>query len=698
MIRKLFYSTILCRALFSFTLLFIVFLSSTSVATSPIRISADQTIIVGSNKDFAPYEYLNSEGVPAGYNIDLIRAVAQEEGLNIKINLDIWHNVRRDLEDKKIDVASGMIYSKERDKIFDFSIPYLVIPYALLKRKETPLHSRKDVKDKEIIVVEGVYAHDWLVENEFTDFIITVNTPVEALQLLASGKHDFVFIPRLHGLDLLDDLNINNVEIAGPPIFVHKISFAVAEGNSALLAELNEGIVSLQQSGVYDEIYLKWFSVRKMGKYLNKITKYVLLVFSIVILLLLTVLCWNWLLKRAVRRKTQALYQNETRLRQIVNSIPIPAYVVDENRVVTHWNRACEFLTGETASQMVGTKNYHKALYADQTYSSVDLLLEGVLTKPVQHHDSRTYRESSIMEGAYETEIYFSNLGIDGKWFYSSAALLKDQSGKSNGAIETWQDLTESKQLERQLVQSQKMEAIGTLAGGIAHDFNNILTVINGNVEMALLDVAKESKLTGNLKQIHSAGLQAKKLVKQILTFSRQAEVETESVQVGTIVEETLCLVTSLLPENIKVQQDIQSNAHVMADATHIHQVVMNLCTNASHAMVSGGILGIGLVEVQLDECQIGPDDDLMPGKFIKLSVSDTGQGIPLEVRSRVLDPFFTTKKRGEGTGMGLSVTHGIVRQYRGKIIFESELGKGSTFHVYLPNCTGKISNISKID
>jgi ABC-type amino acid transport substrate-binding protein len=187
----------------------------------------------------------------------LIKAAAEKEGLNIKIILDTWHTTRRLLEDKKIDAVTGMMYSKERDKIFDFSVPYLVISYSLFKRKETPFRSPDDVKGKEIIVVEGVYAHDWLIEEKFTDFIIVVNSPTEALQLLASGKHDFVVLPRLHGESLRDDLKLKNVESAGPPVLVRKISFAVAGGNSALLAEFNEGLLSLHQSGEYDEIYLK---------------------------------------------------------------------------------------------------------------------------------------------------------------------------------------------------------------------------------------------------------------------------------------------------------------------------------------------------------------------------------------------------------------------------------------------------------
>jgi nitrogen-specific signal transduction histidine kinase/CheY-like chemotaxis protein len=237
------------------------------------------------------------------------------------------------------------------------------------------------------------------------------------------------------------------------------------------------------------------------------------------------------------------------------------------------------------------------------------------------------------------------------------------------------------------------MEAIGTLAGGIAHDFNNILSAIIGHAELSLIDLPKESSLSDNLKQILSAGMRAKELVNQILTFSRQTEVETKPIQVSAIVKETLKLFSVSLPPNIRIQQELQSEALVMADATHIHQVVMNLCTNASHAMLdAGGFLRIRLSEVQIDEDQIGPETHLIPGKFIKLTVTDTGHGVSPEVRNRIFDPFFTTKKRGEGTGMCLSVTHGIIKRYSGIINFDSEPGNGSTFRVYLPIVTGDAS------
>jgi PAS domain S-box-containing protein len=250
-------------------------------------------------------------------------------------------------------------------------------------------------------------------------------------------------------------------------------------------------------------------------------------------------------------------------------------------------------------------------------------------------------------------------------------------------------DITERKQadeqkaiLERQLQQSQKMEAIGTLAGGIAHDFNNILAAIIGYTELAIHCVPKESSVHKNLREVMVAGIRAKDLVKQILTFSRQTEHELKPIQVKPIVEEVLKLLRASLPTTICFRKNIESDSVVMADSTHIHQILMNLCTNAGHAMQEkGGILEVTLTDIELDaRCE-----ELLPGAYLRLTVSDTGIGMDALMIKRIFDPYFTTKEKGKGTGMGLAVVHGILKSYGGKIDVYSEPGNGSTFHVYLP-------------
>ncbi len=254
-------------------------------------------------------------------------------------------------------------------------------------------------------------------------------------------------------------------------------------------------------------------------------------------------------------------------------------------------------------------------------------------------------------------------------------------------------DITEHKlvreekaDLEARLQQAQKMEAIGTLAGGIAHDFNNILSAVMGYTELALSDAEKESTLHQNLKEVFKASGRAKDLVQQILTFSRQTEQERKPIQVKLICKEAIKFLRASLPTSIKIRQEINSESLIMADPTQIHQILMNLCTNAGYAMGDkGGVLEVKLKDVKLEKDLTAKYPGLKPGPYLELTVSDTGHGIPLPIIDRIFDPFFTTKGKGEGTGMGLSVVHGIVGSYEGTITVSSKPGKGSIFKIYLP-------------
>ena len=247
-------------------------------------------------------------------------------------------------------------------------------------------------------------------------------------------------------------------------------------------------------------------------------------------------------------------------------------------------------------------------------------------------------------------------------------------------------DVTEQKRLEAQLQQAQKMESIGTLAGGIAHDFNNILFPIVGYTEMTMDDVPEDSTAHRNLKEILSSALRARDLVQQILTFSRKQNQELKPLKTQIVVREALKLIRSSLPTTIEISQNIDKDCGlVMADPTQIHQIVMNLCTNAYHAMDDTG----GTLEVNLNEVELTVDDitglDMEPGPYLCLKVGDTGEGMDQSVIERIFDPYFTTKETGKGTGLGLAVVHGIVKSYGGDIRVYSEVDKGSVFHVYLP-------------
>jgi PAS domain S-box-containing protein len=267
-----------------------------------------------------------------------------------------------------------------------------------------------------------------------------------------------------------------------------------------------------------------------------------------------------------------------------------------------------------------------------------------------------------------------------------------DQSLHFIGTQGIVRDITERKQLESQLQQAQKMEAIGTLAGGIAHDFNNILATIIGYAEMIeMFDVPNNDKVRERLKYILASAYRAKDLVQQILTFSRRTEQDKVPVTLAPILKDIIKFLRASLPATIKINARYEDNSSVLGDSTQLYQVMMNLCTNAAHAMgEKGGILEVNLSDVHFDSIDSGLQAELEPRAYIMVGVQDTGDGMTPDMLDRIFEPFFTTKRRGEGTGLGLSVVHGIVKGMGGAISVHSQMGEGSLFQVFLPRYEGR--------
>jgi signal transduction histidine kinase/ActR/RegA family two-component response regulator len=258
----------------------------------------------------------------------------------------------------------------------------------------------------------------------------------------------------------------------------------------------------------------------------------------------------------------------------------------------------------------------------------------------------------------------------------------------------------ERAELEKQLYQLQKMETIGTLAGGIAHDFNNILTPILGYTDMALEELPDESNLRFDLEQINNAAHRGKDLVQQVLTFSREVDFANKPIQLQPIITEALNLIKASFPPGVVINQHYdQKIGTVLADPTHIHQIVMNLCTNANHAMMkSGGVLDVKLDAVKIEQKAAEKIQNLKKGEYIRLTISDTGHGMDLKTKERIFEPFFTRKEVGSGSGLGLSVVHGIINNYGGAIVVDSTPGKGTTFMIYLPKYGADLLESDKLD
>ncbi len=312
----------------------------------------------------------------------------------------------------------------------------------------------------------------------------------------------------------------------------------------------------------------------------------------------------------------------------------------------------------------------------------------------VNPQDREGWKELTVSQSVVENikaELYRK----DGSkiWISFSAQAVKDREGNIlhyGGMVDDISEKIKAEEeklyLEKQLRQAQKIEAIGTLAGGIAHDFNNILGAISGFTELSMEHVPETSKAQEYLKRIYVATRRAVDLVSQILTFSRQTERELKTLRMNPMIKEVLKLVRATTPATIDIRHNISANPDlVMADVTCIHQVVLNLCMNATQEMQKkGGILSVGLINehILIDD---HAHPDINPGKYLKLTVSDTGEGIEPRIMDKIFDPFFTTKNPGEGTGLGLAVVYGIVKSLGGKIKVDSRLGHGTTFEVWLP-------------
>jgi len=383
------------------------------------------------------------------------------------------------------------------------------------------------------------------------------------------------------------------------------------------------------------------------------------------------------------KQAEEALRESEQRYRLLAENMEDVIWSANLNFDWEYISPSFERLTGYSPEEAL--KIPLKRIITSDSYEKVIKTFQEELAKL----DERTSQDVSK-----KAEVEFIHKNGSTVWAEVNVNLQFDKDGYPKGLYGVTRDITdrklaeeEKKKLESQLRQTQKLESIGTLAGGIAHDFNNILGVVIGCSELSLLEAPKDNPAHAHLEEIKKAGVRARDLVKQILLFSRQTEQERHPLKPHTHLKEVLKMLRATLPSTIEIRQNINNDTGtIFADPIQIHQILMNLCTNAAHAMQEkGGILEVSLDKTIIDAEEARQYPDLSPGPYVRLVVSDTGQGMEPLVMERIFDPFFTTKGIGEGSGLGLSVVHGIVKSYHGSITVESELGRGASFQILLP-------------
>lgn len=666
-------------------------------------------IVVRGDFDYPPYEYLDN-GVPTGFNIDVLRAVAEAMNLKIKIDLGPWDEVRRQLENSEIDALAGMFESPKRDKLVDFSSPHLIVSKSLFVHKDSPVRTLDDLRhlrNPGIVVQRGDIMHDFALTRFPNATIIPVESPGDALSLLASSKHDAALVGRYQGLYIADKVELEGILAVGPPLEPRRYAFAVPEGRAKLLAQLNEGIALIKQTGRYDEIHSKWFGIYNENA-LGKDTLYIGIALSVLLgLMLAASLVWSWALKRKVREKTlelenelnvrlraeQELSTSRKRFEDMVQNSPLGSAILDHDGNFLLVNNAFEEMFGYNMEDVADVQRWLERAYPSKRYREN---VSGVWSQDASqlftgnvHSTIRIFKVTCKDGTVKDVEFRASCIGDD--------------------LMVIFADVTERLRTEEALVQTEKMMSLGGMASGMAHEINNPLGGILQGVQNVIrrfspglpanIRAAKETgldlksmeaylrtrKIDTMLQGIKESGERAAEVVSDMLTFSRTSESRRANCVLGALADKAIELASAEYNltrrydfRNITIERDYEkSMPQTPCTETEIVQVFLNILRNAAHALCDNA------AQTEPPRITITIRQN---GSDAEITFTDNGPGMPPNIAKRVFEPFFTTRDPGEGTGLGLSVAFFIItRNHGGTIAVQSKPEQGTTFTVRLP-------------
>ena len=779
-------------------------------------------IVVGGDADYPPYEYLDENGQPAGYNVDLTKAIAAHMGLDVEIQLAVWGEVSEKLANQEIDLLEGMFYSSERDKTFEFTQAHTLVGQVIVRRQDAALIDSLDgLSGKKIIVMRGDIMHDLALKAGFAHQLVLAKNQQQALDLLVQGDAEYALLAKVPALYWIKKNQLPDLSVGEATVVLSEYCYAGNDSNKALVARFSAALTELKADGTYRKIHQKWLGVYD-DQGLSR--KQIIFYFSyasvpIICLFILAFACSRTLRKKVAQ---QTLYleeeiskrqQVEEQLRvseQIYKSLyldaPLPyqsldvdgnylavnsAYLAtlgyERDEVIGHWfgdflhpdwkivfeqnfpsfkqrgvvsnvefrmkhkngsfidvllngcigcnpdggfrqtycvfqdvtarkeieeklrfgNEVFEKLTSSARDGIIQINDEGKVVFWNKGATdifgySADEIMETDMQQLLVPEDVRGRHQVSFSEivvtgqgGSIGKTIELEGVHKDGHIVSLELSLSSFDLNGHPQAMAVVRNITDRKlaeverlDLESQLRQKYKMEAVGIMAGGMAHNFNNNLSIILGNIELSKIKTQHLDEITDYLNNAKIAVLRSRDLIKQIMTYSRQNNRGNATIRPALIIDETVQLLSATLPTTINLQNNLaDGSAGIMinGDSSRIQECLINLCNNAMQAMDEDGHLTLSLDSVELHQQDIPRQYDAKPGSYARISVRDSGCGMNAVVLDKIFDLFFTTKGLDQGTGVGLSTVQGIVKDHGGLIKVISNVGQGTTFELYFP-------------
>lgn len=641
--------------------------------------AAEKTSVKVGTFPFRPFIFTDSDGSTQGINADLLNQIAKENNWQLSYQSGTWNDGLQRAKNRQLDIITSVMYTEERDSFLDYAaVPVFSVWTEVYARYKSHVEDVFALQGKKVAIMKGdlnaanfkQLAQSFNIDCDY----IELPSHIEVFESVQQGTVTAGVAPNIFGL-----LNSSKFGlIRTPVIFAPKaLYFCVPQGtNQELLKTINETLLRWKQDpeSYYYQTLKRWLGGTSEQEI---IPRWLLFSLLTTLLLLLSVFAWSQILKKQVKQHTKALAESENKFRTLFDEATVGLGMADANTgEILAVNETFANLLERPAEELIG--KHHSLVHPEGRAK------EQGQNSFQQHRTNKSGQriESSLVTKSgrkLTVEIQAKAISFNGRDVMLASFI--DISARKEAE-------TKRQELELELRQKFKMEALGVMAGGMAHNFNNNMSIILGNIELAQMKLSQADTIYSLLDDAKTALLRSRELVKQILTYSRQQQTENKPLHLAPLVDETMKLLRSTIPSTIEMQHQIApqaAEALIEADPTRIQEALINLCTNAAHAMEEKGKLSVILDQLELQAEEIPAQYQCRPGQFLCIKVQDNGCGISPENIEKIFDPFFTTKEVGEGTGMGLSTVRGIVEQHQGLIKVQSTINEGTEFQLCFP-------------